>query len=134
MNLKNPLRISHFVLLLQKFGILSETDLGTIVDKEKSLETFQNDVFRILEIIRTTLKEEWIHIKQIEKIMNNRGIELNKSELENVLLLMENKLLELIISKKQKHKEYRINPNKNDFDMISSEQKLRKMLKEYLLR
>lgn len=133
MNLKTPLRVSHFALMLKKYGLLSCAELSKIVDKEKSLENFQKDVFKVLDIIKTAPKDEWINIKQIEKIMTNRGIDLNKTELENVLLLMENKLLELILSKKQKHKEFRINSGLEESILLERQEKLRKMLKEYLL-
>lgn len=133
MNLKTPLRVSHFAIMLKKYGLLSCKELEKIIDKEKSLENFQKDVFKVLDIIKSAPKDDWINIKQIEKVMVRQGIDLNKTELENVLLLMENKLLEIIVSKKQKHKEFRVNLGLEEITLQEREEKLKKMLKEYLL-
>jgi hypothetical protein len=133
LHLKNPLRYSHISLLLNNKGLLKPEMLQELVQEHNTYQKFIEDILAVFEIIQKYEKSEWISIKNLEKLVREKELELSSSEIINIITLMENPLVRLIESKNNKREEYHINPQLKEEEIEFRIKKMKNMLEEYLV-
>lgn len=132
-NLVTPIRNSHLALLLNNKGLIDSDMINEILRENDSYDKFLKDVLEIFNILRKTEKNKWISLKSLYKKAKNSDLELNQSEISNIIIFMENPLLGLIESKKGKRENYHVIPSLSDEDIDYKLELMKKMLQEYMI-
>lgn len=133
LHLKTPLRHSHINLLLTNKGLIKQEMIQEIMQENDTYQKFIRDVQSVFEILHKNKRNEWISIKQFLKIIKESAMELNQTELTNILILMENPLLALIESKNNRHEEFRIVSSLTEDEIEFQVKKMKKMIEQYLM-
>ncbi len=133
MHQKTPWRYSHIELLLKNKGLLKSEMLQEILQEHDTYQKFISDVLAVFGFYQKSPKGEWVSLKKLEKQIKTTGLELNATEMNNIMKFMENPLLELMESKNNKREDYRIIPSLSDEDIEFKVKKMKTMLEEYLV-
>jgi hypothetical protein len=132
-HLERPLRYSHIILLLTHKGLLKPEMLQELFQENNANERFLNAVYAIFKIFKMSESEKWISIKNLQKEAKKLNIELTESEINNILILMENSLVELLESKHGKHEDFRFLAHLTEEQIEFRVKKMKKMIEEFLI-
>jgi hypothetical protein len=133
MHQKTPWRYSHIELLLKNKGLLKPEMLQEVLQEHDTYQKFISDVLAVFAFYQKSPKGEWVSLKKLEKQIKITGLELNATEMNNIMKFMENPLLELIESKNNKREDYRVIPSLSSEDIEFKVKKMKTMLEEYLV-